>query len=125
MIVRRAALLSAEQTTGALPSRLAQIIAVCDVRTDPDQVSGVLVNLSDKVLHDVRILVDRSWLWADERDPGAAEDDPGRAAVYTVPGEILPSGRLPFTYRGAGSLPQRPDGHFTTSVSVVGLDQKD
>lgn len=98
---------------------------MCDVRADPNQVSGVLVNVSDKVMRNVRILLDRSWLWADERHPAAAEDDPGRAAVYTVPGEILPSGQLPFTYRGAGSLPQRPDGHFTTSVSVVGLEQND
>ena len=96
-----------------------------DVRTDPELVSGVLVNLSDRTVYDVRLLVDRSWLWADERYPGAAEDDPGRAAVYTVPGEIPPGGQLPFAYRGGTSLPQRSDGRFETSVSVVGLEQID
>ena len=138
MIVWRAALLvvsfaalgfpgltaAAEETTDVIRPHLEQIVAVRDVRADSDQVSGVLVNLSSKRVHHVRILVTRSWLWADERHPGAAEDNPGRATVYTVPGEIPAGGQLPFTYRGTTPLPQRSDGRFETSVSVVGLDQE-
>ena len=54
---------------------------------------------------------------------GGAEESPGRTAVYTVPGEIPPGGQLPFTYRPDTPLPQRTDGRFETSVSVVGLEQ--
>jgi hypothetical protein len=116
---------AAQDTTDVVRSHLEQVVAVRDVQAEPDQVSGVLLNLSSKVVHDVRVLIDRSWLWADERHPGPAEDNPGRAAVYAVPGEIPPGGHLPFTYRSDTPLPQRSDGRFRTSVSVVGLDQVD
>jgi hypothetical protein len=139
VIVRRAALIiaslvalgfsrssaAAQETTNLVRGGLAQIVAVRDVQATPDQVSGVLVNLSNKVIHDVRVLIDRSWLWTDERHPGPAEDNPGRAAVYAVPGEIPPGGQLPFTYRPDAPLPQRSDGRFRTSVSVASLEQVD
>lgn len=115
---------AAEETSGAVVQKqLQQIVEVRDVRAEPDQVSGVLVNLSSKVVHDVRVRIDRSWLWANERHPGETEDNPGRTAVYTVPGDIPPGGHLSFTYRSDTPLPQRRDGRFETSVSVVGLEQ--
>jgi hypothetical protein len=114
---------AAEDTTGAVRQHLEQIVDVRDVRAEPDQVSGVLVNLSSKPVRNVRVRIDRSWLWADERHAGGAEESPGRTAVYTVPGEIPPGGHLPFTYRSDTPLPQRSDGRFETSVSVVGLEQ--
>ena len=139
MIVRRAALIvvsvaalglsgssaTAEETTNVVQSHLERIVAVRDVQASPDQVSGVLVNLSSKVIHDVRVLITRSWMWTDERHPGPAEDNPGRAAIYAVPGEIPPGGQLPFTYRPDTPLPQRSDGRFRTSVSVASLEQVD
>ena len=114
---------AAEETTGARESELRKIVEVRDVRAQPDQVSGVLVNLSSKPVHDVRVRIDRAWLWADERRAGGTEESPGRSAVYAVPGEIPPGGHLPFTYRPESPLPQRSDGRFETSVSVVGLEQ--
>lgn len=116
---------AAKQPPDLSPSPLEQIVAVRDVRGNDELVSGVLVNLSDRVVRDVRLLVDRSWLWAHARPPSDAADDPGRVAVHTVPGQIPPSGQLPFTYRGGKPLPQRADGRFETSVSVVGFDQDD
>jgi hypothetical protein len=113
----------AEDTTGGATQPLQQIIDVRDVRAEPDQVSGVLVNLSSKVVHDVRVRIDRAWLWADERAAGGTAESPARTAAYTVPGEIAPGGRLPFTYRSATPLPERSDGRFETSVSVIGLEQ--
>jgi hypothetical protein len=71
----------------------------------------------------VQVQIDRSWLWKNERHPGADTNNPGRSVVYAVPGEIPPGGRLPFTYRSDGALPQRSDGSFGTSVSVVSLEQ--
>jgi hypothetical protein len=114
---------AAENATVAPDQHLQQIVDVRDVRAEPDQVSAVLVNLSSKPVHGVKVRIDRSWLWADERRAGGSEESPGRTAVYTVPGEIPPGGRLPFTYRSDTPLPQRSDGRFETSVSVVGLEQ--
>src|SRR6185436_17262734 len=112
-----------EDTTGSDRKDLQRVVEVRDVRAEPDRVSGVLVNLSSKPVRGVRLRIDRSWLWADEKHAGGAEESPGRTAVYTVPGEIPPGGKLPFTYRPDTPLPQRTDGRFETSVSVVGLEQ--
>ena len=114
---------AAEDTTGSDRQQFQKIVEVRDVRAEPDQVSGVLVNLSSKPVRSVRVRIDRSWLWADEKHAGGAEESPGRTAVYAVPGEIPPGGKLPFTYRPDTPLPQRTDGRFETSVSVVGLEQ--
>jgi hypothetical protein len=113
----------ADDAAGVAPSSLQQIIDVRDVRVEPDQVSGVLVNLSSKAGHDVRVRIDRAWLWADEHKAGGAAESPARTAAYTVPGEIPPGDRLPFTYRSATPLPECSDGCFETSVTVIGLDQ--
>jgi hypothetical protein len=114
---------AAQDTTGAVRSQLQQIVEVRDVRAEPDQVSGTLVNLSSKSVTEVRIRIDNSWLWADEHRAGGTEESPGRTAVYTVSGEIPPGGHRAFTYRLDSPLPRRSDGRFDTSVSVVGVEQ--
>jgi hypothetical protein len=111
----------AAETTMVLPEQLQKIVEVRDVHAEPDQVTGVLVNLSSKPVRSIQVRIDRSWLWTNERHPG--EDNPGRSVVYTVPDEIAPGGRLPFTYRPDAPLPERRDGRFETSVSVVSLEQ--
>ena len=103
--------------------QLQKIVEVRDVQAQADQVTGVLVNLSSKPVRSIRVRIERSWLWTDERHPGEGTDNPGRSVVYTVPGEIVPGGRLPFTYRPDAPLPDRRDGRFETSVSIVGLEQ--
>ncbi len=115
--------IAAENAMLAPEEHLQKIVDVRDVRTQPDQVSGVLVNLSSKAVRNVQIRIDQSWLWKNERHPGEDKDNPGRSGFYTVPGEMPPGGRLLFTYRPATPLPQRSDGRFETSVSVVGLEQ--
>jgi hypothetical protein len=113
----------AAETTMVAPDKLQKMVEVRDVRVQSDEVSGVLVNLSSNPVRNVQVRIDRSWLWKNERHPGADTDNPGRSVFYTVPGEIAPGGRLPFTYRPDSALPQRSDGSFETSVSVVGLEQ--
>lgn len=56
----------AEDTSGGGQQQLHQIVDVREIRGDPDQVSGVLVNLSGKAVRSVRLQIDRAWLWADE-----------------------------------------------------------
>jgi hypothetical protein len=116
---------AAEDTTLVPEQHLQRIVDVRDVRTEPDQVSATLVNLSSRPVRGVRVRIDRSWLWADERRAGGTEESPERTAIFVVPGEIQPGGHLPFTHPTETPLPQRSDGHFETSVSVVGLEQPD
>lgn len=99
--------------------RVAESVALRDVRVEGDVVSGVLTNRSGEVLRDVQLLIKHDWLWKNEFRPG--EDNPGRAVYYTVPGEILPGGQTTFTYRADPPLPARSDGRFNTSVEVVGF----
>jgi hypothetical protein len=113
----------AAEATIVSREKLQKIVEVRDVRVQPDEVSGVLVNLSSNLVRNVRVQVNYSWLWENERHPGPDKDNPGRSVVYAVPGEIPPGGRLPFTYRPDSALPQRSDGSFETLVSIVSIEE--
>ena len=115
----------AAEDTVVPPEQLQKTVDVRDVDAYPDQVSGVLVNVSSKSVRSIRVRIDQPWLWTNERHPGEDKDNPGRSHLYTVSGEIPPGGRLPFTYRLDTPLPRRSDGRFETSVSVVSLEQVD
>jgi hypothetical protein len=97
-------------------------VAVHNVQVGPGgRVSGVLENASPRLLRDVRLLVRHTWLWSKERAP--QRDNPGRAVYYVVPDDIPPDGSVSFTYQPDPPLPTRPDGHFETSVEVVGFTE--
>ena len=98
----------------------AQVVEVTNVRTRGGTVSGLLVNESPLVARDIDLVIRQSWIWDNERHPGAVS--PGRAEFYTVHTEIPPNGTAAFTY-DTGPLPQRTDGHFETYVQVVGFTE--
>jgi hypothetical protein len=99
--------------------RASRVVGLTDVKVNGGAVSGVLVNKSPHAIREVELLIDHAWLWSDERHPG--ENNPGRSEYYTVHGEVPPRGNLPFTYHPSPPLPHRADGHFETSVQIVGL----
>jgi hypothetical protein len=102
--------------------RAAAKVAVRQLQVGPGgRVSGVLENTSIRALRDVRLLVRHTWLWSKERAP--QRDNPGRAVYYVVPDEIPPDGSVAFTYKPDPPLPIRSDGHFETSVEVVGFTE--
>jgi hypothetical protein len=82
-------------------------------------VSGEVFNKSPYLLRDVQLLVRYTWLWDDEKKPG--KSDPGTSTFYTLPREIAPGGRLPFTFKPAPPLPSLSGGHFEISVSIAGF----
>jgi hypothetical protein len=96
-----------------------RVVGLTDVKVNLGVVSGVLVNKSAHPIREVELLIDHAWLWRDERHPG--EVNPGRSEYYTVHGEVSPHGSLPFTYHPSPPLPRRDDGHFETSVQIVGF----
>jgi hypothetical protein len=102
-----------------LPEAAAQVVAVAELSVQDGTVSGSLVNKSTRVVRDVRLLIRHAWVWKDERHPGV--DSPGTAEYYTVSTPIPPASQLRFTHAPSPPLPQRADGHFETSVEVVGF----
>jgi hypothetical protein len=102
--------------SGDDPSRL---VGLTEVKVNDGAVSGVLVNKSPQPIREVELLIDHAWLWSDERHPGV--DNPSRSAYHTVHSEIPPGGTMQFTYQPSPPLPHRTDGHFETSVQIVGL----
>src|SRR5437870_8092089 len=103
------------------PSHVAERVTVRDVRTHDDEVSGLVVNTSDRPIRDVQLLISYQWLWDNEVHPG--EGGPGRAVFYTIPQEVPPGGQVAFTYRPDVALSERPDGRYMTTVSVAGFTE--
>jgi hypothetical protein len=100
---------------------VAQAVVVRNLTVTDEAVSGDLVNTSDHLVRDVRLLVRHTWLWTSERSPG--EESPGRAAYPTVREDIPPGGSRSFTVPVDPPLPVRPDGRFQTGVDVVGFTE--
>jgi hypothetical protein len=57
-------------------------IAIANVSRRGTAVVGTLTNRSADEIHDIRLLIDIPFLWANEVKPG--EESPGRASVLTV-----------------------------------------
>ena len=79
----------------------------------------MLSNVSSEPVRDVRLLIERTWVSSKDADAGI--DDPHRVESHTVENTIPPGGEVSFTYRPSTPLPNRTDGHYDTSVGVVGL----
>ena len=82
-------------------------------------VSGTLCNVSNEPVRDVRLVIERTWV--SKKELGTGTDEPGRTNFHTVRETIPPGGQLAFRYRPSVPLPKRTDGHYDTSVGVVGL----
>jgi len=102
-------------------SRLAERVSVRDVRTRDGEVSGVVVNTSDRPVRDVQLLISYQWLWENETHPG--EGGPGRAVFYTVNQEIPPGGQVPFAYRPEAPLSERSAGFTEITPTTTGLSE--
>jgi hypothetical protein len=83
--------------------------------------SGVIANRSGEPVRDIQLLIEHSWLWADEFHPG--ESGPGRARYVTVPTLLPPDKSVEFRYQPVPPLPYRSDGRFETTAEVVGFDR--
>lgn len=96
-----------------------QEIEIADLFAQPERVQGLVVNRSDATLRGVTLLVQYSWLWTDERNPG--EDVMSFAALTSVAGDIPPGGSAGFAYTPDRVLPSRTDGYYKIDVSVRGF----
>ena len=101
--------------------RLAADVAIRDVRTAGDTVSGVVVNRSRNPVRDVKLVVNHTWLWDNEMHPGV--DEYSRADYYIVKGDIPPGGEAPFTLRPTEPLQEGRGGHFMTNVGIASVTE--
>jgi hypothetical protein len=104
-------------------ARAKDAVQLRDVRPSSDgTVEGVLANTTSHLIRDVRLMIHHNWLWKDEKHPG--DDSPGRVEYFTVPTTIDPHGTIEFHYKPSPPLPtDRTDGHFDTTVEVVGYTE--
>lgn len=99
-----------------------QRVAVLEKLTVKDGVvSGELLNKSANRLRDVQLFIRHTWLWDDEMKPG--KTDPGTSALYTLPKEIPPRGRLSFTIKPEPPLPRIDGGYFETAATVAAFSE--
>ncbi len=84
-------------------------------------VSGEVSNRSARLLRDVQLLIRYTWLWDDEMKPGKM--DPGTSTYYNLQKEIVPGGRLPFTFSPSPPLMQMSGGRYQTSVTIAGFTE--
>jgi hypothetical protein len=82
------------------------------------RVTGSIKNVSGDTVNEVTLLIQHSWHWKDEYHPGPASDNPGRSEHHTISQTIQPGQSIEFSYTPRVPLPNRDDGHFTTTVSV-------
>jgi hypothetical protein len=98
------------------------LVQVADLESSGAEVTGRLVNRSDRRLEDVHLLVSDMFLWRNEFHPGP--DDPSQAVDIVVRGPIPPHGSVTF-HVDRPPLPVRRDGTFSTDVTVVSLTAYD
>ncbi len=111
----------ARTTEEAMSARQASsAVMVSDIHVHDGLVSGKVVNKSGESLHNVKLMIDHTWLWKNERHPGI--HSPSRTDFYTLPQTIPPHGTVAFEYR-PNPLPQRTDGRFDTIVKVMEFEQ--
>ena len=97
-----------------------QTVVISDLTVREGAVSGTVVNKSSATLREVGLLLRQTWLWNDERHPGA--DSPGRTLPFTLGGDVAPHASAPFTFQ-TPPLPQRSDGRFATTIDVTGFTE--
>ena len=101
--------------------KASEVVSLRGVEVKGGEVSGELVNQSQRLVRDVQLLIRHTWLWKNEFRPG--QDDPGTAVYYTVERSIPPGQSARFTYEPSSPLPSRPDGSYETTVSVAGFTE--
>jgi hypothetical protein len=99
------------------PGSVEDTVSITNLKSTDALIEGTLVNSSSSAVNDVYLLINHSFLWKNERNPG--RDNPSRTEYYKVAKPIPPSGAMRFEYRPSPPLPKRGDGKFVTTVEVV------
>jgi len=101
-------------------SEAGRTIVINDLAVQDGSVSGTIVNKSSATVREVKLLLQQSWQWKDERHPGT--DSPGRTLPFTLGGDVAPNTSARFTFQ-TPRLPQRSDGQFVTTMDVISFSE--
>lgn len=96
-------------------------VTLSNLKTSDQLITGTLTNNSDHQVDDVHLLVNHSFLWKNERNPG--RNNPSRTEYYRVAKPIPAGASMSFEYRPNPPLPKRNDGKFMTTVEVVSFTE--
>ena len=99
------------------PGSVEDTIAIVNLQTSDSLIEGSLVNNSNRQIDEVHLLINHSFLWKNERNPG--RNNPSRTEYYRVAKPIPAGTVMAFEYRPDPPLPKRTDGQFVTTVEVV------
>jgi hypothetical protein len=100
------------------PSEADKTAGLSDVTVGSTSVSGTLTNKSSTTLREVHLVLRQEFRWKDEMHPG--DPSPGRVLPYTVNASLAPNASTAFKFEFE-PLPERTDGHFTSSIEVTGF----
>ncbi len=103
------------------PGSADESVTLSDVRASDQLITGTLTNGSNRQVDDVHLLVNHSFLWKNERNPG--RNNPSRTEYYRVGKPIPPGASMSFEYHPDPPLPKRSDGAFMTTVEVVSFTE--
>ncbi len=78
--------------------------------------TATLVNRTNTILRDVRVLIRYDWIWENERHPG--DDSPGRSSYFKLTRDVPALATVPIAYVPSPPLPSRSDGRFVPSVEI-------
>jgi hypothetical protein len=101
---------------------MAGMIDVAEVQSDASMVSGKLVNRTRDSLRNMKLVVTDDFQFSGKRQPGS--ENPSLVTEMQVVGPIPPGGSIPFNLDRPAPLPDRKDGTFNTSVSVVSFTRQ-
>jgi hypothetical protein len=103
------------------PAAAEESVALANLRASETRIAGTVVNNSGREIDDVHLLVNHSFLWKNERNPG--RNNPGRTDYYRLAKPIPPGASMSFEYKPSPPLPKRSDGKFVTSVEIMSFSE--
>ena len=100
------------------PSEANTTAGISELTVGSTSVSGTLTNKSSATLREVHLVLRQEFQWKDEMNPG--DTSPGRVLPYTLNANLAPNASIAFKFE-FDPLPERSDGHFTSSMEVTGF----
>lgn len=111
---------AAERTLAS--EELSRMLVVEGIEDQGGRVSGRLVNKSENLIRNVKLVIQYSWRWKNERRPGT--DNFSFAVDYVLPEAINPGQSAAFTYQPPSPPPSRLDGYFQVEVTIASFTRE-
>ncbi|HTF33176.1 MAG TPA: hypothetical protein VK714_05665 [Myxococcota bacterium] len=99
------------------PTDIDRVLRIESVQSEAGHVSGVIRNHSSQSVSDVRLLIQQTYLWPNERKPRG--ESPSQAVVRVIAGPIAPGDSVRFNE--AVPTPQVARGSFEAHAQILGF----